>query len=269
MRVALREAAAAAEHDDVPVGCVVVREGEIVGAAHNERELRGDPTAHAEVLALREAAVTLGGWRLPGTVVYVTLEPCPMCAGAIQQARVARVVFGAPDQKVGAAGTRDQPPPEPAPAPPGGGAGGRSRHRRARSAAELLRRSSLGVGEGVLLALGVSKPGVTIARRTTSRRIRFALTVDHPPPRPHRARAGDRRRGPRPAVDRAGRRRRHPGRRADHRAPRPDPRPGSRWSSRPRRRSRASTSSGRRSRPRRRPTRPTRTTRPTTSSGST
>ena len=105
MRVALREAAAAAEHDDVPVGCVVVREGEIVGAAHNERELRGDPTAHAEVLALREAAVTLGGWRLPGTVVYVTLEPCPMCAGAIQQARVARVVFGAPDQKVGAAGT--------------------------------------------------------------------------------------------------------------------------------------------------------------------
>ena len=105
MRVALREAAAAAEHDDVPVGCVVVREGEIVGAAHNERELRGDPTAHAEVLALREAAVTLGGWRLPGTVAYVTLEPCPMCAGAIQQARVARVVFGAPDQKVGAAGT--------------------------------------------------------------------------------------------------------------------------------------------------------------------
>ena len=105
MRVALREAAAAADHDDVPVGCVVVREGEIVGAAHNERELRGDPTAHAEVLALREAAVTLGGWRLPGTVVYVTLEPCPMCAGAIQQARVARVVFGAPDQKVGAAGT--------------------------------------------------------------------------------------------------------------------------------------------------------------------
>jgi len=104
MRVALREAAAA-DHDDVPVGCVVVREGEIVGAAHNERELRGDPTAHAEVLALREAAVTLGGWRLPGTVVYVTLEPCPMCAGAIQQARVARVVFGAPDQKVGAAGT--------------------------------------------------------------------------------------------------------------------------------------------------------------------
>ena len=105
MRVALREASAAAEHDDVPVGAVVVREGEIVGAAHNERELRADPTAHAEVLALRAAAVTLGGWRLLGTVLYVTLEPCPMCAGALQQARVARLVYGAPDQKVGAAGT--------------------------------------------------------------------------------------------------------------------------------------------------------------------
>ncbi|WP_217922042.1 tRNA adenosine(34) deaminase TadA [Miltoncostaea oceani] len=105
MRVALREAAEAADHGDVPVGAVVVRDGEVVGAAHNEREARGDPTAHAEVLALRAAAVTLGGWRLLGTVLYCTLEPCPMCAGAIQQARVARVVFGAPDQKVGAAGS--------------------------------------------------------------------------------------------------------------------------------------------------------------------
>ena len=105
MRMALREAADAGGHGDVPVGCVVVREGEVVGAAHNERELRGDPTAHAEVLALRAAGIALGGWRLLGTVVYVTLEPCPMCAGAIQQARAARVVFGAPDQKVGAAGT--------------------------------------------------------------------------------------------------------------------------------------------------------------------
>jgi tRNA(adenine34) deaminase len=105
MRVALREATEAAEHGDVPVGAVVVRDGEVVGAAHNEREARGDPTAHAEVLALRAAAVTLGGWRLLGTVLYCTLEPCPMCAGAIQQARVARVVFGAPDQKVGAAGS--------------------------------------------------------------------------------------------------------------------------------------------------------------------
>ena len=105
MRLALREAAAAPEHGDVPVGAVVVRDGEVVGAAHNEREVRGDPTAHAEVLALRAAALTLGGWRLPGAVVYCTLEPCPMCAGAIQQARVARLVYGAPDQKVGAAGT--------------------------------------------------------------------------------------------------------------------------------------------------------------------
>jgi tRNA(adenine34) deaminase len=105
MRLALHEASQASAHGDVPVGCVVVREGEVVGSAHNERELRADPTAHAEVLALRAAATVLGGWRLLGTVVYATLEPCPMCAGAIQQARVARVVFGAPDQKVGAAGT--------------------------------------------------------------------------------------------------------------------------------------------------------------------
>jgi tRNA(adenine34) deaminase len=105
MRIALQEASEAAGHGDVPVGCVVVRDGEVVGAAHNERELRGDPTAHAEVLALRAAALELGGWRLLGTVVYCTLEPCPMCAGAIQQARAARLVFGAPDQKVGAAGT--------------------------------------------------------------------------------------------------------------------------------------------------------------------
>jgi tRNA(adenine34) deaminase len=105
MRVALAEAAEAADHGDVPVGAVVVREGEVIGQAHNERELRGDPTAHAEILALRAAATTLGSWRLLGTVVYCTLEPCPMCAGAMQQARVARVVFGAPDGKVGAAGT--------------------------------------------------------------------------------------------------------------------------------------------------------------------
>jgi len=105
MRLALREAVAAGEHGDVPIGAVVVRDGEVVGTGRNERELRGDPTAHAEVLALRAAALTLGGWRLVGTVLYCTLEPCPMCAGAIQQARVARVVYGAPDQKVGAAGS--------------------------------------------------------------------------------------------------------------------------------------------------------------------
>ena len=105
MRLALREAVAAGEHGDVPVGAVVVRDGEVIGAGRNERELRGDPTAHAELLALRAAALTLGGWRLMGAVLYVTLEPCPMCAGAIQQARISRTVYGAPDQKVGAAGS--------------------------------------------------------------------------------------------------------------------------------------------------------------------
>jgi tRNA(adenine34) deaminase len=113
MRLALAQAAEAAEHGDVPVGCVVVSEGEVVGAARNEREARGDPTAHAEILALRAAALALGGWRLPGTVVYCTLEPCPMCAGAIQQARAARLVYGAPDHKVGAAGSVIDPLREP------------------------------------------------------------------------------------------------------------------------------------------------------------
>ena len=104
MRVALERGEAAAEHDDVPIGAVVARGEEIVAAAGNERELRCDPTAHAEVLALREAAVALGGWRLPGTTLYVTLEPCAMCAGAISLARVPRVVFGASDPKGGALG---------------------------------------------------------------------------------------------------------------------------------------------------------------------
>ncbi len=105
MRLALREAVAAGEHGDVPVGAVVVKDGEVIGVGRNERELHSDPTAHAEVLALRAAALALGGWRLTGAVLYVTLEPCPMCAGAIQQARITRVVYGAPDQKVGAAGS--------------------------------------------------------------------------------------------------------------------------------------------------------------------
>jgi len=105
MRLALREAERAAEHDDVPIGAVVVRDGEVIAAAGNERELRGDPTAHAEVLALREAARALGGWRVPDSVLYVTLEPCAMCAGAIVLARVPRVVVGAPDPKAGAAGS--------------------------------------------------------------------------------------------------------------------------------------------------------------------
>ena len=105
MRLALREAERALEHDDVPVGCVIARDQEVVAAAPNERELRGDPTAHCEILALREAARALGHWRLSGTVMYVTLEPCAMCAGAIVLARVARVVLGAWDPKAGAAGS--------------------------------------------------------------------------------------------------------------------------------------------------------------------
>jgi tRNA(adenine34) deaminase len=105
MRLALREADQAADHDDVPIGAVIVREGEVLAAAGNERELRGDPTAHAEVLAMREASRRIGGWRIPGSVLYVTLEPCPMCAGAIVLARVPRVVYGAPDPKAGAAGS--------------------------------------------------------------------------------------------------------------------------------------------------------------------
>ena len=105
MRLALREAEAALTHDDVPIGAVVVRDGELVGAGHNERELRQDPTAHAEILALREASRAVGSWRLLDCVLYVTLEPCAMCAGAIVLARVPRVVYGAADPKAGAAGS--------------------------------------------------------------------------------------------------------------------------------------------------------------------
>lgn len=105
MRLALREAARAPEHGDVPIGAVVVRGGEVIAAARNERELRADPTAHAEILGLREAARVLGSWRLSDAVVYVTLEPCAMCAGALVLARVARVVFGASDPKAGACGS--------------------------------------------------------------------------------------------------------------------------------------------------------------------
>src|SRR5438270_11116664 len=105
MRLALREAERALEHDDVPIGAVVVRDGEIIGAGHNERELRQDPTAHAEILALREAARAAGSWRVLESVLYVTLEPCAMCAGAIVLARVPRVVFGTTDPKAGACGS--------------------------------------------------------------------------------------------------------------------------------------------------------------------
>jgi tRNA(adenine34) deaminase len=104
MRRALQLAERAAEHGDVPIGCVVARGEEVLGQAGNERELRRDPTAHAEVLALREASERLGGWRLLETTIYVTLEPCPMCAGAITLARVPRLVYGASDPKGGAVG---------------------------------------------------------------------------------------------------------------------------------------------------------------------
>ena len=105
MGLALAEARSAPAHGDVPVGAVVWLDGEVVARRHNERELTGDPTAHAEILALRDAAARMGGWRLDGATVAVTLEPCPMCAGALQQARVARVVFGATDPKAGALGS--------------------------------------------------------------------------------------------------------------------------------------------------------------------
>jgi tRNA(adenine34) deaminase len=105
MRLALREASRALEHDDIPVGAIVVKDGEVIGTGHNERELREDPTAHAEMIALREAARALGSWRVLDSVLYVTLEPCAMCAGAIVLARVPRVVFGATDPKAGAAGS--------------------------------------------------------------------------------------------------------------------------------------------------------------------
>ena len=105
MRLALREADRALEHDDVPIGAVIVRDGEVVGAGHNERELRADPTAHAEMIALREAARATGSWRVLETVMYITLEPCAMCAGAIVLARVPRIIFAASDPKAGAAGS--------------------------------------------------------------------------------------------------------------------------------------------------------------------
>jgi len=105
MGLAIEQARRAQRHGDVPIGAVVSREGEPIAAAGNERELRRDPTAHAEILAIRTAAKALGGWRLPGTTLYVTLEPCAMCAGAIILARIPAVVFGAPDPKAGAAGS--------------------------------------------------------------------------------------------------------------------------------------------------------------------
>jgi tRNA(adenine34) deaminase len=102
MGIALDEARAALDHDDVPVGAVVVHRGSVIAARHNERELRGDPVAHAEVLALRDASERLGQWRLDECTMYVTLEPCAMCAGAAVNARLGSLVYGAHDPKAGA-----------------------------------------------------------------------------------------------------------------------------------------------------------------------
>jgi tRNA(adenine34) deaminase len=106
MRVALEEARAAAGEGEVPVGAVLVKDGKVLACTHNRREATGNPMDHAEVLALKEGSARLGNWRLEGSTMYVTLEPCPMCAGALVQARVARLVFGARDIKLGAAGSR-------------------------------------------------------------------------------------------------------------------------------------------------------------------
>ena len=105
MTEALKEAALAAEENEVPVGCVIVHEGRIVGRAHNQRERLNDPTAHAEMIAVTQASAALASWRLTGCTVYVTIEPCAMCAGALVLARLDRLVFGARDEKAGACGT--------------------------------------------------------------------------------------------------------------------------------------------------------------------
>ncbi len=105
MKAALREAVKAADEGEVPVGAVVVHAGKVIGRAHNQRECLKDPTAHAEMIALTQAAEALGRWRLDGATLYVTLEPCLMCAGALVNGRVERVVFGAADPKAGACGS--------------------------------------------------------------------------------------------------------------------------------------------------------------------
>jgi len=106
MTMALAKAREAASHGDVPVGCLVVVDGEVVGVGENSRELDNDPTAHAEIVALRDAAARRSGWRLDDATVYVTLEPCVMCAGALLNARIKRLVIGAVDEKAGAVGSR-------------------------------------------------------------------------------------------------------------------------------------------------------------------
>jgi tRNA(adenine34) deaminase len=106
MELALSLAADATRHDDVPVGCVLVRDGAVIGTGENRRELSRDPTAHAEIVALRDAASREGQWRMDGVTAYVTLEPCVMCAGALLNARISRLVIGAMDEKAGAVGSR-------------------------------------------------------------------------------------------------------------------------------------------------------------------
>ncbi|MBQ8507705.1 MAG: nucleoside deaminase [Clostridia bacterium] len=114
MRAAIAEAHAAAAEGETPVGCVVARGGEIIARAHNQREQGCDPTAHAEMIAIRRAAAASGDWRLQDCTLYVTLEPCPMCAGAISQSRVGRLVFGAYDPAYGCAGSLYRIPEDPA-----------------------------------------------------------------------------------------------------------------------------------------------------------
>ena len=114
MRAAIEQAEAALAGGELPVGCVIVKDGQIIARGRNAREASGDPTAHAEIIAMRAAAKVLGSWRLEGCTLYVTLEPCPMCAGAISQARLARVVWGAADEKYGCAGSLYRIPEDPA-----------------------------------------------------------------------------------------------------------------------------------------------------------
>jgi len=102
MKIALAEARAALEHEDVPIGAIIVRDGDVIARAHNQRELLNDPTAHAEIIALTQASSAVGSWRLTGSTLYVTLEPCVMCAGALVLARLDRLVYGASDPKAGA-----------------------------------------------------------------------------------------------------------------------------------------------------------------------
>lgn len=114
MREAIREAELALEAGELPVGCVIAKDGEIIARGHNERERTNDPTAHAEIVAMRRAAQALNSWRLSDCTLYVTLEPCPMCAGAISQARVGRLIYGADDPAQGCAGSVYRIPEDPA-----------------------------------------------------------------------------------------------------------------------------------------------------------